>query len=281
MAVSLKRDGVELSSHSLNPIDALASAWQHRELIGHLVKREILSRYRGSFLGILWSFLQPLIMLAVYTVVLGYFLHFKWEGTNNSLEYSLILFAGLILFNFFAECISRAPNLVLANPNYAKKIVFPLDILPWVTVLAGLFHMVLSLIAWAIFNLLVHHDIHWTLLFLPLLICPLALMALGVCWFLCAAGVYFRDVNQIIAPSLQALMFLSPLFYSIRGFPAPIQRLLMVNPLTYVVEQARNVMVHGNRPDAGLWLYWLASFVVACLGFAWFQHTRDGFADVL
>jgi lipopolysaccharide transport system permease protein len=106
-------------------------------------------------------------------------------------------------------------------------------------------------------------------------------MALGVCWFLCAAGVYFRDVNQIIAPSLQALMFLSPLFYSIRGFPAPIQRLLMVNPLTYVVEQARNVMVHGNRPDAGLWLYWLASFVVACLGFAWFQHTRDGFADVL
>src|SRR5271170_5773149 len=230
MAVSFKRDGVELSAHSIQPMRVLSSAWRHRELIGHLVKREILSRYRGSFFGIFWSFLQPLIMLAVYTVVLGYFLKSRWPGTNNSLEYSLILFSGLILFNFLAECISRAPNLVLANPNYVKKIVFPLEILPWVIVIAGLFHMVLSLVAWGTFNLLVHHEIHWTVLFLPVLICPLALIALGVCWFLCAAGVFFRDVGQIVTPLLQALMFLSPLFYSISGFPPLIQKLLLVNP---------------------------------------------------
>jgi lipopolysaccharide transport system permease protein len=281
MAVSFKRDGVELSAHSIQPMLVLSSAWRHRELIGHLVKREILSRYRGSFFGIFWSFLQPLIMLAVYTVVLGYFLHARWPGTQNSFDYSLILFSGLILFNFFAECISRAPNLVVANPNYVKKIVFPLEILPWVIVIAGLFHMVLSLIAWGVFNLLVHHEIHWTVLFLPVLICPLALIALGVCWFLCAAGVFFRDVGQIVTPLLQALMFLSPLFYSINGFPPLIQKLLMVNPLTYVVEQARSVMIQGAMPGRGIGLYWLVSFVVAWLGFAWFQHTRDGFADVL
>jgi lipopolysaccharide transport system permease protein len=281
MAVSFKRDGVELSAHSIQPIRVLSTAWRHRELIGHLVKREVLSRYRGSFFGIFWSFLRPLIMLAVYTVVLGYFLQRKWEGTTNSFEYSLILFSGLILFDFFAECISRAPTLVLANPNYVKKIVFPLEILPWVIVIAGLFHMALSLVAWGIFNLLVHHSIHWTIVFLPLLICPLALMVLGICWFLCAAGVYFRDVGQIVAPFLQAMMFLSPLFYSINGFPLWVQKLLMVNPLTYVVEQARSVMVAGKMPGYGIGLYWLASFVVAWLGFAWFQHTRDGFADVL
>ncbi len=116
---------------------------------------------------------------------------------------------------------------------------------------------------------------------MPLLICPLALMVLGICWFLCAAGVYFRDVGQIVAPFLQAMMFLSPLFYSINGFPLWVQKLLMANPLTYVVEQARSVMVAGKMPGCGIGLYWLASFVVAWLGFAWFQHTRDGFADVL
>ncbi len=233
-------------------------------------------------MGLLWSFVQPLLMLAIYTVVFGYFLKARWAGTSSSLEFSLVLFSGLILFNFLTECLSRAPAIILANPNYVRKIVFPLEILPWVTVGAALFHTSLSLVAWMVFDLLVHHSLHWTLIYLPLLLFPLMLVAVGLCWFLSATGVYIRDVGQVVGLVVQALMFLSPLFYPVKDVPPRFQKILMANPLSFVIEQARRIMVQGQSPDfRGLAVYWLASAAVAWLGYMWFQHARDGFADVL
>ena len=223
------------------------------------------------------------LMLAIYTLVMGYFLKATWAGTTNSFQYSLVLFAGLILFNFLAECISRAPLLILNNPNYVRKIVFPLEILPWVTVSAALFHTILSLVAWMVFALFVYGSLHWTLIFMPLLLLPLLLIATGLCWFLSATAVFVRDINHMMSLVVQALMFLSPLFYSVKTAPPLFQKVLMANPLSFVIEQARALMIAGEKPDArGLCIYWAASLVFAWLGFAaWFQRCRDGFADVL
>jgi lipopolysaccharide transport system permease protein len=282
MAVSFKRNGVERSAHSLDPRFAFLCLWRNRQLFLQMVKRDVLSRYRGSFGGLIWSFLQPLLMLAVYTIALGYFLHATWPGTHNSLEYSVVLFSGLILFNFLAECIGRAPLIVLNNPNYVRKIIFPLEILAWVTVTAALFHTALSFVAWLVFDLLVRHAVHWTVIFVPLLLFPLALVAVGVCWLLGATGVFIRDISQLVVPLVQAMMFLSPLFYSVKDVPATFRKVLLINPLSFVIEQARAVMIAGQLPNfGGLAVYWLASAVFAWLGFCWFQHARDGFADVL
>jgi len=282
MTVSFKRDGIELSRHSARPIRGFSCLLQHRQLILQLVKRDILSRYRGSFGGVLWSFVHPLLMLAIYTVVMGYLIKARWEGTNNSLEYSVVLFSGLILFNFFSECIGRSPALIVSNPNYVRKIVFPLEVLPWVTVLTAMFHTLLSLAAWVVFALLVYHSLHWTLIFLPLLLLPLMLISVGLCWFISATAVFMRDLNHVVTLVVQALMFLSPLFYSVKSAPPVLRKMLMINPLSFAIEQARDIMVHGKMPDfGGLCIYWVVSLVIASLGFAWFQHARDGFADVL
>ena len=282
MSVSFKRDGVELSRHAIGPGRLFTCVWEHRQLIVQLVRRDILSRYRGSFGGIFWSFFHPLLMLAIYTLVMGYFLKVKWPGTTNSLQYSVVLFSGLILFNFLTECIERAPGLILTNPNYVRKIVFPLEILPWVAVFASMFHTVLSLAAWLVFDLAVYRSLNWTLVFVPLLIAPLMLMAVGLCWFISSTGVFIRDVGHVVTLVTRALMFLSPLFYTVNDVPATFRGILMVNPLTFVIEQARAVMIQGSIPDwSGLMLYWAASVVAAWLGFVWFQHARDGFADVL
>ncbi len=282
MTVSFKRDGIESSGHSVNPIGAFSCVTRYRQLLVQLIRRDILGRYRGSFMGLLWSFVQPLLMLAIYTVVFGFFMKQTWRGTTNPLEFSLVLFSGLILFNFLTECLSRTPAIILSNPNYVRKIVFPLEILPWVTVSAALFHTALSLVAWMVMALLIDHNLHWTLIYLPLLLFPLMLMSVGLCWFLSATGVFIRDVGQTVPLVVLAMMFLSPLFYPVENVPLYAQKILMANPLTFVIEQARLIMWYGSSPDfRGLAIYWFASFAVAWLGYAWFQHARDGFADVL
>ena len=280
--MSLAQATSSRTAYPTSPLAAFSCLWVRRQLIMHLARREVLSRYRGSFVGVLWSFVNPLVMLAIYTLVMGYFLHARWAGTSNSLQYSIVLFSGLILFNFLSECLTRAPGLVLANPNYVRKIVFPLEVLPWVAICAALFHTALSLVAWVVFDLIVYHTVHPTVLFLPLIVAPLALVAVGLSWFLSAAGVFIRDVAQAVTLAVQALMFLSPLFYEVKNVPPVFQRILLANPLTFVIEQARAIMIAGSLPNfVGLGIYWLASLLVAWLGFVWFQRARDGFADVM
>ena len=255
----------------------------NRNLIYSLVKREVVGRYRGSVMGLLWSFFNPVLMLAVYTFVFSMVFKARWVGGSESkTEFALVLFAGLMVFNLFSECVNRAPSLILGNVNYVKKVVFPLEILPVVALGSAAFHLLVSLIVWLIFYLVFFGVPQATILLLPLVLLPFVLMTLGLSWLLASLGVYLRDVSQIIGLVTTVLMFLSPIFYPIVALPEQYRPFMQISPLTFVVEQARDVMIWGNTMDWRLWaFYLLLSSLIAWLGFAWFQKTRKGFADVL
>ncbi|MEE4105965.1 ABC transporter permease [Pseudomonas viridiflava] len=273
-----------MQDFSIFPKEMILSIWRNRRLIVAMTKREVVGRYRGSYLGILWSFFNPVFMLAVYTFVFSIVFKARWGGggTSSQTEFALILFTGMIVFALFAECVTKAPSLITANVNYVKKVVFPLEILPVVAVGAGVFHMLVSLLVWLIFYLVFFGAPHLSVLLFPLIILPLIFFILGISWFVASLGVYLRDVGQVVGVVITALMFLSPIFYPITAIPEQYQYLLNINPLTHVIEQTRQALVWGSMPDAMFWAIYLAgSFSFAWLGFAWFQKTRKGFADVV
>jgi lipopolysaccharide transport system permease protein len=261
-------------------------------LILTLVRREIAGRYRGSVLGMLWSLLTPLFMLAVYTFVFGVVLRARWESVGaggaptaaqpTTAEFAIILFAGLIVFQLFSEVVLRAPTLILANANYVKKVVFPLQILPVVALGSALFHAAVSLVVLLGFMLAVYGAVPPTALLLPIVIVPLCVMTVGIAWFLAALGVYYRDIGQILGTLVTALMFLSPIFFPLSALPDWIRGWIAINPISLPVEQVRALLIFGGPPDlGGLAVYTAVAFAVAVLGYAWFQKTRKGFADVL
>lgn len=268
---------------SASPREIAASLWRNRGLAVALTKREVVGRYRGSFMGILWSFFNPVFMLAVYTFVFSVVFKARWSGGSESrTEFALVLFAGMIVFGLFSECVNRAPGLILSNVNYVKKVVFPLEILPFVSLGAAAFHLLVSVAVWLIFYIVFFGVPHPTILLLPIVLLPLILFTLGVSWMLASLGVYLRDVGQIVGVFTTALLFLSPIFYPVTALPVEYQTLLHLNPLTPVIEQTRQVLVWGKLPDLGFWAAAMAAgAAVAWLGFVWFQKTRKGFADVL
>lgn len=272
-----------MHNFSASPREVVGSLWRNRSLIVTSVKREVLGRYRGSVLGILWSFFNPLFMLAVYTFVFSVVFQARWGGGGDSrIEFALVLFAGLMIFTLFAECINRAPSLILSNINYVKKVVYPLEILPAVILLSAIFHMIISLSVWFLAYGLFFGVPHVTVLLFPFIIMPFVMFIMGLSWALTSLGVYLRDVSQIIGVITSVFMFLSPIFYPVSALPEDYQHLLYLNPLTPAVEMIRDVLYWGKIPDlALLCIYWIATAVIAWLGFAWFQKTRKGFADVL
>lgn len=265
------------------PIEMVASLWRNSSLIHASAKREVLGRYRGSALGLLWSFFNPLFMLTVYTFVFSEVFKARWDaGSESKTEFALVLFAGLIIFNLFSECINRAPSLILSNPSYVKKVVFPLEVLPFVSLISALYHMLISLSVWLLAYLVLFGFPHATVLLLPLVILPFALFIMGLSWALASLGVFLRDVSQFIGLVVTTLMFLSPIFYPASALPETYRHILYLNPLTPVIEMTREVMYWGKLPGLTLLgIYWLATGLIAWLGFAWFQKTRKGFADVL
>lgn len=273
-----------MQTFSATPRELAASAWRNRALIVALTKREVIGRYRGSFMGLLWSLFNPVLMLFIYTFVFTIVFNARW-GANTSgskSEFALVLFAGLMVFNFFAECLNRAPGLILGNANYVKKVVFPLETLPWVSLSAALFHALVSLLVWLVAYAFLFGIPHPGMLWLPLVIAPLVLLVLGISWFLASLGVYLRDVSQIMGMLTTALMFMSPIFYPATALPEEYRSLLYMNPLTIIIEQTRDVLFWQKTPDLQtLLIYTIVSLCFACAGFAWFQKTRKGFADVL
>ncbi|MBM7063161.1 ABC transporter permease [Pseudomonas sp. UL073] len=267
----------------VSPKAMVASLWCNRSLIKTLIQREVVGRYRGSLLGILWSFFNPIFMLTVYTFVFSYVFKARWSaGGDSKTEFALVLFCGLMIFNLFAECVNRAPGLILSNANYVKKVVFPLEILPWVSVGVSLFHALISLTVWLIAYIILFGPPHSSIALLPVIITPLVLMVMGLSWILASLGVYLRDVAQFIGIITSTMMFISPIFYPAAALPDEYQKYLYMNPLTLVIEQARDILLWGKFPNyAALALYTLAAAMTAWAGFAWFQRTRKGFADVL
>ena len=266
-----------------NIISPFTSFIKHRALIFDLAKREIASRYKGSAAGLLWSFFNPLLMLAVYTFVFSIIFQSKWAGGSGSkTEFALVLFAGLIVFGLVSEVIGRAPVLIVGNINYVKKIIFPIEILPYVALVSAFFQFLASIFVWLVFYCVFFGLPPITIFLLPLVMFPIVLLILGFSWMLASLGVYLRDTPQVIAISITILMFLSPIFYSTASIPADYRELLQLNPLTFTIETVRDVMLWG-KPI--LWMDWLkqtgAAIFIFVMGFAWFQKTRGGFADVL
>lgn len=273
-----------MQSFSSSPQALAASAWRHRSLLVTLAQRDVLGRYRGSLLGLAWALVTPLLMLLVYTFVFGVVFQARWGAApvESRADFALALFAGLLVFNLFAECVLRAPRLVVEHANFVKKVVFPLEILPLVVLLGALFHMAIGLAVWLLAHLALAGPPPWTALLLPLAILPVLLLALGLGWLVSSLGVFLRDMGQVISVLLTALLFLAPVFYPLKAVPENVRDWFYLNPLTPPIEMARDLLLWGVLPSPALWSLSLAAAALAAwAGFAWFQKTRKGFADVL
>jgi lipopolysaccharide transport system permease protein len=256
----------------------------HRHLIIQMIKREVVGRYKGSIFGLAWSFLNPILMLTIYTFVFSVVFKARWGegGTESKTQFALLVFVGMIVLGLFSEAVNRSPSLILGNTNYVKKVVFPLEILPIISLGAALFHAAISFLVLTFALVVINHQVHWTIIFAPLVFAPLVFFTLGVTWMLASLGVFMRDVGQTIGILTTVLMFMSPVFYPVSALPVKFQGIMMLNPLTFIIEQTRAVTISGQMPNwSGLAIYTLVALVVMWLGYAWFQKTRKGFADVL
>ncbi len=249
-----------------------------------MTKVDILGRYRGSYLGILWSLLMPIFMLLVYTFVFSVILKAKWgvSSSETSADFALLLFAGIIIHGFFAEIMTRAPNIMVHNSNYVTKVVFPLPLLPLVSLLSGLFHAFISLIILLVALYVYYGHLPITSILLPIIWLPMIVLLAGVSWFFAAIGVYVRDLAQVAGPLSMLLLFLSPVFYPISQVPEKWQAFMLFNPLTLMIEQSRDVLIAGKLPDFSLLaIYMLIASVFCYASYRLFQKLKKGFSDVL
>ncbi|MEO6147408.1 MAG: ABC transporter permease [Sulfuriferula sp.] len=276
-----------MNPHAPSPVSLASlvrSLWGNRELILQMTKREVIGRYKGSVMGLMWSFANPILLLAMYTLVFSVVFKARW-GTGepeSRTQFAVLLFVGMIVHSLFSETLIRAPSLILSNVSYVKKIVFPLEILPVIAMGASAFHAMVSVLVLAGALVMLNGLLPWTVVFLPLVLLPLIVFSLGIAWALASLGVFLRDVAQPIGLAMTILLFASPVFYPVSALPEHVRPWLMLNPLTFIIEQARAVLIYGQLPNTiGLLIYSLVSLTVAWVGYAWFQKTRKGFANVL
>lgn len=262
------------------PMSSLA---KHLSLVWELAKRDVQGRYRGASFGLLWSLISPFLMLMIYSFAFGSVMKGRWPQIEaGHTSFSIILFAGLIVHGFFAECFAKSVTLITANPNFVKRVIFPLDILPWPMVLSALFHVAMNLAVFLVLRFIMDGEVTWTTVLFPVVLLPLVVLVLGISWFMAAAGVYFRDLSQITGPVAMAMLFLSSAMMPLDSVPESYRWVFEVNPLSFIIDQAREVLLWGRMPDwRGLGVYLLGGIVVFELGYLWFKVTRRGFADVI
>jgi lipopolysaccharide transport system permease protein len=266
-----------------NPFSPYLALLRHFAIIAQMGRRDVVGRYRGSFVGLLWSFFNPLLMLIIYTFVFGVIFKSHWAGqVGGKFEFAIILFAGMNINSMFAECANRAPTLIIENTNFVKKVVFPLETLAWSTLGSALFHLLVSTLVLLAISLLVLGTVPWTIVLFPIVVAPFLPFIAGLIWLLSSLGVFLRDLKQAMGIITAALMFLAPIFYPMEQSPPDYRNLLYLTPLTAIVEASRDVLVWGRLPDWGmLGVYTLVSCTFAWIAFAWFERSRKGFADVL
>jgi len=254
---------------------------QHRYLMLQLIRRDVRSRYQGSVLGIGWSLLYPLLILAAYTFVFRSVFKARWPGGGDSTaEFALQVFAGLVIFNLFGELLGRAPKLVLEQPNLVKRVVFPLEVLAWVATGTAMFHAALALLVLVCAVALVGSGLTPWVLSVPLVLGACVPMLLGLAWLLAALGVFVRDIAHAMGPAVSMLLFLSPVLYPARALPGLLANLLWLNPLTVPIENLRRVVLAGQPPDfASLAVYTLSGLAFAVLAWRLFERVRPAFSD--
>jgi lipopolysaccharide transport system permease protein len=258
------------------------SMWKNRGLIRTLVRRDILSRYTGSFGGAFWTLLNPLIMMLTYFFVFGVVMGSTFPNDTSKTGFALYFLAGMLPWLAFNEAIARAPFIMVEHRNFIKKLVFPVETLPVNVVAAGLVTEFFGMILFALALLLIRGRVPLTLVYLPLVIIPQILLTTGLAWFLAALGVFVRDLGQVIGYLLTVLMFITPIFYSEEKMPGFAAYLQKVNPIFTLVHSYRAVLLESKPPD---WtsLGWLAvtASLIFLLGHAWFYKLRKSFADLI
>jgi lipopolysaccharide transport system permease protein len=266
-----------------DPLSPYIALKRHFALVVQMAKRDVISRYRGSFAGLLWSFFNPLLILVIYTFVFGVIFKSRWNAqTTNQFQYAIVLFAGLIINTFFSECANRAANIIVENTNFVKRVVFPLETLTWSTIGSGLFHLFVSMLVLLVMLPFVMGYVPWTVVLFPIVVACFLPFVAGAVWLLASMGVYFRDLKQLVGIITMAMMFLSPILYPATLIPERFRFALYFNPLTVIVEASQNVLVWGRPPHWGhLAIYVIAVSLFAWFSFAWFEQTRKGFADVV
>ena len=260
-----------------------AAFGRHRGLLVELIRRDILGRYRGAHFGLLWSLLGPLMMLMIYTIAFGEILGSRWQRpASEAVPFGLVLFLGIMVHGFFAECLARAPRLIVDNGNYVKRIVFPLPILAWVVALSGLFHFAMNLLVFAVLCALIAGKFTPWIVTVPIVIAPLVIGSVAVVWLMSSIGVHVRDLSQAVPVVVTALLFLSSAIIPVDTLPPRYQVIFQLNPLTFFIDQVREVSLWGNAPDwAGLGIRYVLSIILLYACFAWFRSSSKGFADVI
>lgn len=262
------------------PFDALG---EYRHLTFELTRREILGRYRGANFGLLWSLIGPLMMLVVYTVAFGTIFGSRWnQASGDTAAFGMVLFLGILTHGFVAECLIRAPRLMIENANYVKRVVFPLQVLGWTTALSALFHMAMNVLVFAVLNAVLFGKFSSYIVLVPVVVLPLLLIAVAACWVFASLGVYLRDISQAMPVIVTAMLFLSSAIVPVDSLSPAYQRIFHLNPLTFFIDQIREVALWGRLPDwPGLALAMAIALVALYLAHAWFRFTSKGFADVL
>lgn len=279
--ISAQQENVQ---YYTNPIYMVRQLWGCRQLIIQLSKRQILQQDKGSYLGLLWSFVTPLAMLAVYTFVFSVIFQVRWQtiGNNNRAEFALVLFAGLIAFNLFSESVLAAPKLVVSKPNYVRRVVFPLEVLSVSKVAAVWVQSLFSLVILLFSTLIILGKVSATIWLLPLAYLPLVLLSLGLSWFLASLGVFIRDIEPLLQIVMRMLFFLTPIFYPLTAVPEQLQLILRLNPLAAIVHYFRQVLLWGEQPH---WTEWSVITVITAfscqLGYIWFMRSKKAFADII
>lgn len=268
----------------LNPLTIFPHLGRHAPLIWRMARREVLARYRGSFIGLGWSLIQPLMMLCVYTFVFSVVFQSRWGtgGDQSQSAFALTLFISIITYNIFSELINMAPGIILNNVSYVKRVVFPLEILPVVTLVSVLINTLFSLLAWLCGMMVLGNGIPWTALLIPVVWLPLVLFSLGCAYFLSSLGVFIRDIGATVSIITTVFLFMSPIFYPLSSIPEQFHFLCRFNPFALFVEDARRVALWGRLPDWTAYGVGLAvSLIVFTLGYAWFVKSKRAFADVM
>lgn len=258
--------------------------WRSRQLIALMTRREAMARYKGSIFGIAWSLVTPILMMIVYTFVFSVVFKSKWEGggSNSKTQFAVLLFTGMIVHGLFAEIFNKAPGIILGNVNYVKRVVFPIEILSIISAGSALFSAFINVLVLSSAFYIFNGYIPWTAPLVVLVLGPLVIGCIGMSWILSAAGVFLRDISQSVGIFTTIMTFISPVFFPVSAIPAQFQAIVKLNPLTFIIEQSRNVLIWGVAPDwTVLGTYYLGAILLSATGYIWFQKARKGFADVL
>jgi lipopolysaccharide transport system permease protein len=259
--------------------------WQlpkRSELILSLAKRELLSRYKGSALGILWAILTPVVMIGIFTFIFAGIFGARFGTTHSSWDYALYLFCGLLPWTMFQETVQQSANTIVTHANLVKRVVFPLETLPVAQALSALGTQLFATIALLIAAIVIQHQLHLTVLWLPLLLIPQLLFVLGSAWLIASLGVFLRDVAQGVSLILMAWMYLTPIIYPESIVPQRFRSFIDLNPFTPLVRSYRRIFLEGMAPDwSGLAYFTVIALLLFVFGYWWFARTRKNFADVI